>query len=115
MLNEEAGMKKNIHIGKLIKRRMLEQGFTVSDFASAINRTRATVYDIFERKSIDVDLLLSISEVLEFDFFSYYISDASLLVRPEDAAKEKYIVVKLVDKERLDDEGDVISCCKLDV
>lgn len=92
---------------------MLEQEFTVSEFAAAINRTRATVYDIFERKSIDVDLLLSISEVLEFDFFSYYISDTSLLLRPEDAAKERYIIVKLVDKEHLDNEGNVLFRHKL--
>ena len=27
-----------------------------------------TVYDIFERKSIDIDLLISISEALQYDF-----------------------------------------------
>ena len=28
----------------------------------------STVYDIFERKSIDIDLLISISEALQYDF-----------------------------------------------
>ena len=28
----------------------------------------STVYDIFERKSIDIDLLISISDALQYDF-----------------------------------------------
>ncbi len=106
---------KNIHIGKLIKRRMLEQGLTVSDFAIAINRTRATVYDIFERKSIDVELLLSISKILQFDFFSVYSSDTSVAFCPSDSSEEKYIVVKVVGKDKLEDEKDVVFCYKLNL
>ena len=41
---------------------------TISEFAYRIHRERTTVYDIFERKSIDIDLLISISEALDFDF-----------------------------------------------
>lgn len=105
-------MKKNIHIGKLIKKRMLEQELSVSDFAIAINRTRATVYDIFERKSIDVELLLSISDILQFDFLSVYSSDISTTLCPS-VSQEKYIVVKVVDKQELEDESNVIFRYKL--
>ena len=101
-------MKKDIHIGKLIKRRMLELGMSVSDFAVAVNRTRATVYDIFERKSIDVELLVTISDILQFDFLSIYSNHG---VPSEPGLKgggEKYIVVKMVDKQELDNETDVL-------
>lgn len=59
---------KNIHIGSIIRQKLEESPLSIAEFASQINRTRTTVYDIFNRKSIDVDLLLSISEVLDYNF-----------------------------------------------
>ncbi len=41
---------------------------TIAEFARRINRERTTVYDIFERKSIDIELLISISKALDYDF-----------------------------------------------
>ena len=64
-------MKKDVHIGKLIKLKLSESNLSIADFAEAIHKTRTTVYDIFNRKSIDIDLLVTISEVLQFDFISY--------------------------------------------
>lgn len=61
---------KNVHIGNIIKQKFEESHLTMNDFASKINRTRSTVYDIFNRKSIDTDLLLKISEVLNYNFLS---------------------------------------------
>jgi len=63
-----------IHIGKKIKEEMLLKGISVSTFAKKINRSRNVVYDIFDRESIDTDLLNKISKVLSCDFFSLYSS-----------------------------------------
>lgn len=70
---------KNVHIGNIIKQKFEESHLTMKDFASKINRTRSTVYDIFNRKSIDTDLLLKISEVLKFDFLSEVYIDKEVL------------------------------------
>ena len=59
---------KNIHIGSIIKKVLIEQSLSVTEFASKINRERTTVYDIFERKSIDIELLIKISHALNYDF-----------------------------------------------
>jgi len=53
---------------------MQRKGISVSAFAKKINRSRNVVYDIFERESIDTDLLNKISKVLSCDFFSLYSS-----------------------------------------
>lgn len=63
---------RNIHIGQIIHERFKESGLSVAEFAARINRTRGTVYDIFSRKSIDTDLLITISDVLQYDFFQEY-------------------------------------------
>lgn len=59
---------KNIHIGSIIRKVLSEKSITISEFARRINRERSTVYDIFERKSIDVEFLIKISDALDYDF-----------------------------------------------
>ena len=43
-----------------------------AEFARRINTHIRNVYDIFHRKSIDTDLLITIGSVLDYDFFRYY-------------------------------------------
>ncbi len=63
-----------IHVGKKIKDELYKQGVSVSIFAKKINRSRNVVYDIFERESIDTELLYKIGKILSYDFFSLYSS-----------------------------------------
>lgn len=63
-----------IHIGRKIKEELYSQGISVTDFAKKINRSRNVVYDIFERESIDTNLLNKIARTLNCDFFSLYSS-----------------------------------------
>ena len=68
----------NIHIGKIIKKKLDETSMSVTEFAHSIDRERTTVYDIFERKSIDVELLIKISNILDYDFIHHvYYPDAA--------------------------------------
>lgn len=61
-----------IHIGSLIKEELKRQERTITWLAHKLYCDRSNVYDIFRRKSIDTDLLLRISQVLNHDFFQYY-------------------------------------------
>jgi transcriptional regulator with XRE-family HTH domain len=62
----------SIHIGNKIKMVFNKKGMTISEFGRRINKSRENVYDIFKRKTIDTELLLTISNILEHDFFQYY-------------------------------------------
>ncbi len=62
--------RSEIFIGKIIEQKVKECKLSISEFAILINRSRTTIYDIFHRKSIDIDLLLTISEVLDYDFLT---------------------------------------------
>ncbi|MNJ84799.1 hypothetical protein D3C87_22590 [compost metagenome] len=63
---------EDVHIGEEIKRVFNEKGLRMATFSKRINMTRENVYNIFNRKTIDTGLLLSICIELEFDFFSIY-------------------------------------------
>ena len=43
---------------------------SIKEFAKRINRDRTTVYNIFKRKSIDTDLLIKVSDALDYDFIN---------------------------------------------
>jgi transcriptional regulator with XRE-family HTH domain len=59
---------KDIHIGSIIKQKFTESSMTIKEFSNKINCDRTTVYDIFKRKSIDVEKLIKISQVLNYNF-----------------------------------------------
>ena len=60
------------HIGKLIKEELKRQGRTTTWLASQLNYSRQHMYYLLNHNFIYTDLLLKISETLDFDFFAYY-------------------------------------------
>ncbi len=62
-------------IGKIIEKILREKRIPITEFAKKINTNRNNVYHIFNRKTLDTGLLARISEILEHDFFQYYISE----------------------------------------
>jgi plasmid maintenance system antidote protein VapI len=61
---------KNIHIGSIIRQKVVESPFSVKEFANRINCERTSAYYIFKQKSINTDKLMLISEVLGYDFIN---------------------------------------------
>lgn len=84
-----------LHIGKKIKEVWRRSRLKGTEFATAINRDRQVIYDIFKRESIDTELLQNISKVLNHDFFSYYSNETMLVKEPKDkfgfATKEELV------------------------
>lgn len=66
-----------IHIGRLIKQKVEERQKTVVWLARELSYSRTNVYKIYDKSSIDTEVLLRISAVLEFDFFHEYTRELS--------------------------------------
>lgn len=62
---------RDMHIGKKIQEilRQHPKEHTVTWFARQLNCHRVNVYDIFNRQTIDTELLKRISVILDHDFF----------------------------------------------
>ena len=67
--------RSKIHIGKLVKSVVKSHELKDVDFANLINKTRQNVYDLYKRDTVDVKLLLTISEALDYDFFKHFVRD----------------------------------------
>ncbi len=59
---------KDIYIGKIIQQKVDERGISYAEFARKIHCARTSLYHIFNSKNIDVERLLLISEILDYDF-----------------------------------------------
>ena len=61
---------RQIHIGELIRQQLVAQGMSFAEFARQLNVERTTVYNIFRSKSIDIERLIRISVILDYDFIA---------------------------------------------
>lgn len=59
-----------MNIGKRIRNIVEMKGRSAAWLAEQIPCERSNVYNIFRRESIGIDLLYSISTILDYDFFA---------------------------------------------
>lgn len=71
MENTEIGL----HIGHLIQEQLRKDKRSVGWLSREIGCTRNHVYKIFNKPSLDSDLILRISKALQFNFFQYYTAE----------------------------------------
>lgn len=61
-------MKRDVHIGEMIRQEMVSQGRSVAWLASKICCEKSNIYKLFKRKSVDVEQLMLISTTLKHNF-----------------------------------------------
>ena len=63
---------KEIHIGKIIRDKLREQGRTATWLAKQIPCSKNHIYKILSKSSINTDLLQRISQILDYNFFKTF-------------------------------------------
>jgi hypothetical protein len=66
----------SIEIGQKIKEVFDHRHMKLTDFADELGTVRQNVYRIFRKRHLDTGLLMKISQVLDHNFFQYYLSPA---------------------------------------
>jgi hypothetical protein len=74
-------LQSNIHIGHLIQTQLKADQRSASWLAREIGCSRNHVYKVFNRPSLDADLILKISIVLSFNFFQYYSAEVNAAMK----------------------------------
>jgi len=59
-------------IGEVIKKILVSRKMKLKDFAEDLGMARQNVYRIFEKDSIETDLLIKVSSVLNYNFFQHF-------------------------------------------
>ncbi|MDD4157324.1 MAG: hypothetical protein PHY08_12195 [Candidatus Cloacimonetes bacterium] len=88
-------------IGQIIKERVKAQKMEVTEFAKLINKERSNAYNIFERSSIDTDLLKKIGQILDYDFFQHLLEHKTIneIVLKNSITNKIYVELNLTDEE----------------
>ncbi len=63
---------KNIHIGSLIRSKVVEHQISIERISRFLDRTEDDVEMMYQAKSIDTDILMKWCKLLKFDFFRFY-------------------------------------------
>jgi transcriptional regulator with XRE-family HTH domain len=63
----------DFHIGKKINEVRKERGWQTTALAKKVNRSRETLHEVYNRTSIDTQLLIDLSEVLQYNFFKDFV------------------------------------------
>ncbi|TDX82562.1 transposase [Epilithonimonas xixisoli] len=78
---------KNIHIGKLLEKRVEECDIEIDRICNFLNCSEEEVQKMYECKSLDTELLLRWSKLLEYDFFRLY-TQHLILFAPQSASQK---------------------------
>ena len=87
-------MMKETHIGSIIREKIKEKGIKVTDFAQKLHCNRCNIYSIFNRRNVDLQLLIKISEILDCDLLTEY---------QKNNLKTSYILVVEVDESKMNE------------
>ena len=85
---------KDIHIDYFINQRVTENGIEISRICNFLKCTKKEISKMYESKSLDTELLLRWSKLLEYDFFRVYSQHLILYAPPSTIEKNKKNNVK---------------------
>ena len=89
---------KRLHIGALVKQKVEEKGLNNAEFARHLGMHRQNVVkQVFEKESLDTNLLCLISEALDCNLFDYFKSSGN-----EDKQEVKATITIELGRERKD-------------
>jgi hypothetical protein len=85
---------KEIHIGKIIKKIVLEDEIPISRICNFMKCKEEDVAEMYLQKNMSTEVLLKWSKLLEYDFFRFY-SQHLILYSPSRTKKQENIKISL--------------------
>ena len=73
---------KEIHIGQMMEKRVTESGIEISRICNFMKNTEEEIQSMYQSKSVDTEILLKWSKLLEYDFFRIYTQHLILYAPP---------------------------------
>jgi hypothetical protein len=91
-----------IHIGKIIQAEVEFKKLSNKEFGAMIHKSDKTVPDIYDRATMSIDLLVTISAVLKKDFLKvFYNEEPMKSLRDHEIAELTWQIQKLSEENKL--------------
>lgn len=88
-----------VEIGQKIKEVFDQRNIKLTDFADELGTVRQNVYRIFKKRHLDTGLLLKISQVLNHNFFQYYVAPTEAKA-VEQSQELKKLITDVAESQR---------------
>lgn len=100
-----------IHIGELIQKEVESKRLTYKEFGALIHRNEKTIPDIYDRATMSIDLLITISAALKKDFFNFfYTEDPLKSLRDDEVSLLNNQILNYSDKiQKLTEENKLLQ------
>jgi hypothetical protein len=89
-----------VEIGHKIREVFDHQNMKLTDFADELGTVRQNVYRIFKKRHLDTGLLLKISQVLNHNFFQYYVAPTENTSSPQHSEETLRLANEVADYHR---------------
>jgi hypothetical protein len=89
-----------VEIGHKIREVFDHQSMKLTDFADELGTVRQNVYRIFKKRHLDTGLLLKISQVLNHNFFQYYVTPSETASSPQQSEEALRLANEVADFHR---------------
>lgn len=86
---------KKIHIGKLIHQKVNEKGIDMYRIEKFLKCSEEEIFSMYQKPSIDTEILLRWSKLLKYDFFRIYVQHIILFSPSEKSKTEAQETQKL--------------------
>ncbi|WP_312285435.1 transposase [Chryseobacterium gleum] len=80
---------KDIHIGDLLYKKVKEEEIEINRICKFLQKTENEIVEMYSRKSVDSEMLLKWSKLLEYDFFRLYSGHLILYAPPSNPSKKE--------------------------
>jgi transcriptional regulator with XRE-family HTH domain len=92
----------SLHIGGEIRKRAKKKGMRADTMAKLLNVSTPNIYKIYERESMDTDLLARICEVLDYNFFTLYAKNFRTELESDalDLCRQENLMLRSILKEK---------------
>lgn len=54
--------------GEIVKKAIRKQGFKVNKIAELLGRSRRSMYDVFNKPDVSLDLIIELEKIIHYDF-----------------------------------------------
>jgi hypothetical protein len=89
-----------VEIGHKIREVFDHQSMKLTDFADELGTVRQNVYRIFKKRHLATGLILKISQVLNHNFFQYYVTPAETSSSPQQSEEVLRLTSEMADYHR---------------
>lgn len=90
-----------IHIGHIIQEEVKCKRLTQKEFGALIHKNEKTVPNVYERATMSIDLLVTISAALKKDFIKFFYEEEPMTsLRDDEIAKLNHQIQKLTEENK---------------